>query len=345
MDDVAASSPADRLDFASDPIFRAVFDASPRAQLLMAADPPRFTMLAVNPAHARAFATTPEALVGHGVFEVFPADPSPAVGDFVKAIRVSLDLVMTTGQPQQMPIHPISVPSADGLSVAERYVGATNVPILGAGGRITHILSAVQDLTGEVLERRSEEARALLMREVDHRARNALTVVQSFLQLTDAPTVEAFRDVVVGRVEALARAQTSLARRKWEGALLGDVIADELASLAAPEKSRLVGPPVLLRAEDVQAMSMAVHELATNARKYGALSTADGRLTISWTFDEADTLTLTWREEGGPPVVAPSRAGFGSRMILQLAQQLGGDIRHDWRPTGLVAELTATLQR
>jgi two-component sensor histidine kinase len=345
MDDAADPAPADRFDVMADPIFRAVFDVSPRAQLLLAADPPRFTMLAVNRTHARAFSTTPEALVGHGVLEVFPANPGPAVAEFMESIRASLDRVMATGQPDQMPINAYAAPSADGISFEQRYVGATNVPIRDAAGRVTHILSAVQDLTGEVLERRSEEARALLMREVDHRARNALTVVQSFLRLTEAPSIEAFRTVVAGRVEALARAQTSLARRKWEGALIDEVIADELGSLAPAGTYRLNGPPVLLRAEDVQAMSMAVHELATNASKYGALSTTGGRLEIDWMFGDDDTLTLVWRERGGPAVVAPQTSGFGSRMIQQLAQQLGGKIRYDWLPTGLVVELKATLAR
>jgi two-component sensor histidine kinase len=344
MSDVAEGSPTDRAHLLASADFQAVFDGSPRPQLLMAADPPRFTMVAVNLAHARAFSTTPEALVGYGVFEVFPRERSPEVEDFVQAIRTSLERVMATGAPDQMPVHAYAVASPDGSS-EERYWGASNVPLRDGAGRITHILSAVQDVTGEILERRSEEARALLMREVDHRARNALTVVQSFLRLTDAADVEAFREVVAGRVEALARAQTSLARRKWEGAFLSEVITEELASLASPGAYRLSGPQVLLRADDVQAMSMAVHELATNASKYGALSSAGGGLQIGWSLDAAGNLSLVWCEEGGPRVTRPRTSGFGTRMIQQLVQQLGGDVRYEWRATGLVAELTAALAR
>jgi len=322
--------------------FRAVFDASPRPLLLMAADPPRFTMLAVNPAHAAAFQTTSGALEGRGVLEVFPPDAPPEVAAFVEAIRTSLERVVATRAADQMSVRPYAVQQARGVS-EERYWSATNAPVLGSDGAVTHIVSAVQDVTGEVLERRSEEARQLLMREVDHRARNALTIVQSFVRLTTAENLEEFRRVVVGRVEALARAQTSLAARRWEGASLAEVIEAELASLSQPGKSRVSGPQVLLPAEHVQAMSMTIHELATNAAKYGALSTKAGGLDVSWTVEPGGRVTLVWVERGGPPVAEPAHRGFGSRLIAQLARQLGGEMKKDWRREGLRAELTMQL--
>ena len=320
-----------------------MFDASPRPLLLIAADPPRYTMLAVNPAHAQAFGTTQAALTGRGVFDVFPADPEPSVAAFVAAIRASFDRVIATGKADQMAARPYAVRLPDGAQ-AERYVSATNTPILGPDGAVAQILSATQDVTGEVLERRGDEARRLLMREVDHRARNALTIVQSFVRLTTAETVEEFRRVVDGRVEALARAQTSLAARRWEGADLRAVIEAELGALAPTGLYRLEGPPVLLRAEQVQAMSMAIHELATNAGKYGALSNAGGALTVTWTRGRGGAVTLTWSETGGPPAGPPARAGFGSRLIASLARQLGGEIAYDWRPEGLEAELSFRLE-
>ena len=325
--------------------FRAVFEASPRPMLLIAADPPRYTMLAVNEAHARAFGTTPAALVGWGVLEVFPSDMAPAVAQFVEAIRVSFERVLATAAPDQMPIRAFPVADAAEGAPNERYWSAINAPIRDAHGRVTHILSAIQDVTGEVLERRSEEARALLMREVDHRARNALTIVQSVLRLTDADSLEAYKGIVAGRVEALARAQTSLARRKWEGAGLREVIDDELSSLAVEGAYVLEGPAVLLDAEQVQPMSMIIHELATNACKYGALSTRKGALTISWSGAPDSGVTLVWRETGGPAVTEPRAIGFGSRLIQQLAQQLCGDVRFDWSPQGLVVELTVGAAR
>lgn len=324
--------------------FRSVFDVSPRPLLLIAADAPRYTMLAVNRAHAAAFGTTPEALEGYGVLEVFPANPTPEVAAFMEAIRTSLERAIASREPDQMAVRPYAVLQPDGSS-EERYWSASNAPVLSPDGQPTHIVSAVQDVTGEVLERRSEEARSLLMREVDHRARNALTVVQSFVRLTTAPSLEEYRRVVEGRVEALARAQTSLAARRWEGGSLREVIESELASLADPGKYRLCGPQVLLPPEHVQAMSMTIHELATNASKYGALSTDAGTLEIAWSLPTDETLLMTWSEDGGPAVAAPTRKGFGSRLIAQLAQQLGGEIEHHWRAEGLLAELTISLTK
>jgi two-component sensor histidine kinase len=324
------------------PDFRAVFDASPQPLLLMAADAPKYTMLAVNVAHARAFATTPEALVGWGVLEVFGEDPEPSVAPFVEAIRLSLEAVVATRAPHQMAVRPYPVTTPSG-EADERYWSAVNSPILGPDGAVIQIVSAVQDVTGEVLERRSEEARNLLMREVDHRARNALTVVQSFVRLTTAETLQGFRKVLDGRVEALARAQTSLAARRWEGASLRDVIEGELAPLAEAGHYVLEGPQVLLPPEHVQAMSMAIHELATNAAKYGALSTRDGRLTVRWRHEDGKVVTVCWAEPGGPPVEPPKREGFGSRLVGQLARQIGGEVRYDWRTDGLSVELDCQL--
>ena len=337
----AASEILSNLSLAS-PDFRAVFDASPQPLLLIAADAPKFTMLAVNPAHARAFATTPDALIGWGVLEVFGPQPDPAAAEFVEAIRTSFEAVLATGAAHQMAVRPYAVPSPDGTA-EERYWSAINGPVFGPDGALTHLVSAVQDVTGEVMERRSEEARNLLMREVDHRARNALTVVQSFVRLTTAETLQDFRDVLDGRVEALARAQTSLAARRWEGASLRDVIEGELAPLAEPDRYRLEGPQLLLPAEHVQAMSMAIHELATNAAKYGALSTQAGRLAVRWRRDGAEKIVVSWEEAGGPQVQPPAREGFGSRLVSQLARQMGGEVRYDWRPDGLAAQLDCQL--
>lgn len=341
-DDLITPKPGASARWGTDTDFRAVFDASPRPLLLIAADPPKFTMLAVNAAHAFAFGTTPEALEGWGVLEVFPTDAPPAVAEFVDAIRTSLEAVIASKAWDRMAARPYAVQIPDGGS-EERYWSAINSPVIGPRGEVTHIVSAVQDVTGEILERRSEEARKLLMREVDHRARNALAVVQSFVRLTTADNLEDFRRVVDGRVEALARAQTSLAARRWEGASLREVIDAELASLSQPGKYSLTGQQVLLQAEHVQAMSMMIHELATNASKYGAFSTEGGRLEIAWATTPAGKLDLVWSEEDGPAVTPPSREGFGSRLISQLARQVGGEIVYVWRPQGLQAELSLPL--
>jgi two-component sensor histidine kinase len=324
------------------PDFAATFEAAPQPMLLIAADPPRYTMVAVNSAHVAAFRTTARALLGRGVFEVFPKPPPPAMAAFIEATRRSFEQVLATGKADELPVQPFTVAGADGAP-EERFGGATQTPIFGPGGAITHILSTVRDLTAEVKERQHAEARALLMREVDHRARNALTVVQSVVRLTEADEVAEFKQVVLGRVEALARAQTSLARRKWEGAFLAEIVQAELSALAFPGAFKVSGPPTLLPPEQVQSMSMVLHELATNAIKYGALGVPAGAVAISWRREGEDQLVLTWCELGGPAVKRPRRVGFGSRLIRRLAHQLGGEAIYDWRTQGLSIELAVAL--
>lgn len=319
------------------PDFRAVFDGSPRPMLLIAADEPRFTMLAANWAHALAFGTTPQALQGLGVLEVFGPEPPPAAADFRDAIRASLTRVMRSRNPDHMPVRPYSLTVEDGVD--ERYWSAINAPMLNADGEITHIISSIRDVTGEVAERRSEAARSLLMREVDHRARNALTVVQSFIRLTVSDDLDQFRQTVSGRIEALARAQASLAARKWEGASLSEVIEAELVTLCEPDRYCVEGPAVLLPADDVQAISMMVHELATNATKYGALSAPCGTLAIRWTQDSRGAVILTWAETSSLKIERPVRLGFGARLIAQLAQQLQAETNYVWGPQGLTMTL------
>ena len=337
---VSSPSPA----VATLPDLRAVVDHAPAPLLIVAADAPKYTMLVINHAHARAFNTTPDALQGWGVLEVFPPDPTPEVADFAGAIRTSFERVIATAAPDQMPVRAFSVALDDGRS-EERYWTATNAPILGPDGAVTHIISAVRDITGEVLERRSEEARRLLMREVDHRARNALTIVQSFVRLTTADDLDQFRETVDGRVASLARAQTSLAARRWEGGDLREVVESELAALSATGRHQISGPAVLLHAEHVQAMSMVIHELATNAAKYGALSVPDGRVALT-TLRSDDRYVMTWQERGGPPLTGtPDASGFGSSLLaLSVEGQLGGSLKQVWGPEGLkvTADIPAT---
>lgn len=321
--------------------FRAVFRAAPTPLLLIANDAPRFTMAAVNDAHARAFGTQVRDLEGRGVFEVFPQPMTPTAAAFADAVRHSLETVLATRAPHEM--EPRAYAIVVDNQPATRYWNAVNRPLFDAAGELTHIISSVRDLTAEVKERKASEARDLLMREVDHRARNALTVVQSVVRLTRASSLEAFKSIVLGRVESLARAQTSLAERKWEGADLRDVITAEFAAIVPEGAYSVGGPSVLLLPEHVQALSMAVHELATNARKYGGLSAPQGRVTVTWDLPGPNSLRLVWRESGGPPVTEPERRGFGSQMIEQLARQMGGRVAPNWRPEGLEVELHAQL--
>lgn len=191
-------------------------------------------------------------------------------------------------------------------------------------------------------EKRNEETRRLLMHEVDHRARNVLTIVQSLTRFTRADDLETYKDILAGRISALARAQTSLASRQWEGGRLDDVVRQELEALCPKDTVDTKGPEVSLSPKQVQPISMLLHELATNANKYGACSRAGGRVSVTWAL-EGRQVTLEWRETGGPPVVAPTREGFGSSLKDSMARQLNGAITRKWEPTGLCVAITFPL--
>lgn len=226
-------------------------------------------------------------------------------------------------------------------------------PVSGAALRIA---GTSQDVT----ERRAaQERQALLMRELDHRAKNALAVVQAAVRLTPKEDAVAYARAVEGRIQALARAHSLLAEGRWVGADLQRLAQGELAPFlvaqgagpcgqAAAPRVQLEGPPVRLGPATAQGISMVLHELATNATKHGALSAPGGEVGLSWSVEqEREFLLLKWQERGGPPVLAPPRRrGFGSRVIeITVRSQLGGRLEQRWEPTGLVVEIETPLAR
>jgi PAS domain S-box-containing protein len=196
----------------------------------------------------------------------------------------------------------------------------------------------------DITERReSEERLRLLAREVDHRANNLLAVVQGAIALSSAETPAALKEVLIGRVSALARAHQLLAGGRWTGADLRRLVEDELRPYggAGDERVRIEGEPYALSPATAQGVAMAVHELATNAVKHGALSTPAGRVEVSWTqASSAAPAVITWREAGGPPVREPARRGLGMNVLDRaLKGAAGGRTRIEWDPRGLVCEL------
>lgn len=215
-------------------------------------------------------------------------------------------------------------------------VGFTASPILDETSRTVGTIIEVRDISAD---KAATAAHELLMREVDHRARNALTVVQSILRLTHAPDIATFKQIVSGRVDALARSQGTLAAQKWEGASLGALIGEELSALAPAARFSTEGPEVKIQPQHAQPLEMLIHELVTNAIKHGSLSDPDGDVRVSWTAHR--DLTITWQERGGPVLNGPpSRTGFGSKLIAQLIAQTGGTVAHEWRSEGLLVQLT-----
>ncbi|BAK67139.1 putative response regulator receiver protein [Sphingobium sp. SYK-6] len=193
----------------------------------------------------------------------------------------------------------------------------------------------------DITERKAnEEAQALLAREVDHRAKNILAIVSSLVSLTEAPTREAYAESLAGRIAAMSRAHGLLARGRWKGASLRQVADDELGTYADLANFTCEGPDVKLSPRAVQPVGMLIHELATNAVKYGALSMYNGHVHLSWQQVPGNGIHLSWQESGGPPVTAPAEMGFGTNLIQQIVDnQLCGDFEHHWARDGYRLEL------
>ncbi len=200
-------------------------------------------------------------------------------------------------------------------------------------------------------ERRAAEHQKLLINELNHRVKNTLATVQSIATQTlrTADTTQEAKEALERRLLALSRAHDVLTRENWEGADLLDVVERALEPYRIHSENRLhiAGPHVRLTPRMSLALAMALHELATNAVKYGALSNKSGTISVSWTVQNGAALPrliLQWEEAGGPSVVAPRRRGFGSRLIERsLAQDLDGQVEITFAPTGVVCTVNAPV--
>lgn len=206
---------------------------------------------------------------------------------------------------------------SDGSAVA---VSLSMSPVVGADGKVCGVVKAAQDISER---KRLERRQALLARELVHRSKNQLAVISSIVRATlrSSPDPAEFATALTGRLQSFAAAQDILVSQHWERAELKDIAEAQLQAHADPELGRvtLSGPPVMLPADLAVPVGLALHELATNASKYGALSVPQGRVEVDWTITPVDgggrLLTLHWRESGGPPVSTPTRRGFGSMLI------------------------------
>ena len=223
-----------------------------------------------------------------------------------------------------------------------RWCLGTAAPSLDPTGRVVRISGVTVDITER---KQAEERQTLLAREVDHRAKNALAVVQSIVRLTRANTIEEFTSAVEGRIRSLSLAHTILSLSRWQGADLSGLVEEELAPYRAADTPKIVtsGPNVSLWPAAAQCLALALHELVTNAAKYGALSSPIGRVELEWSTASGN-LVLHWIEKGGPQSSAPSAPGFGMRIIkASIEGQLGGATAFDWRSDGVRCELTVPL--
>jgi len=204
----------------------------------------------------------------------------------------------------------------------------------------------VSGVTVDITERKEAELKqTLLAREVDHRARNALAVVQAIVRLGRARTIEDYISGVEGRVRALARSHELLSQSRWQGADIHRLVEEEFAPYQSRDRRRahLEGPAIILPPDKAQSIALIVHELATNAVKYGALSGKAGHVDFRWELRDGQ-LKLTWTETGGPGAPVPDTKGFGTRIIeASLNKGRGDNASFIWRPEGLRCEIALSL--
>jgi two-component sensor histidine kinase len=210
------------------------------------------------------------------------------------------------------------------------YLVASSLIIWGAD-HYRRVLKRLED---------EENFRKLAVEELAHRLKNKLATIQSIIsfQLRDEPRV---RDTILRRLSALSATDDLIMAAQGQGARIRDVVSTELRPYGASRIS-IEGPDCLLSPKLALTMALLIHELATNAAKYGALSNSLGKLSIAWSLS-GEELNLEWRESDGPVVTAPTHSGFGVRLVSRAMDQFGGTIEINFEPTGLVCKLKVSL--
>ena len=212
--------------------------------------------------------------------------------------------------------------------------------VLWEGGKFVHTRCFTRDVTEA---KRSDELIAILAREAEHRAKNVLATVQAAVNLSHADTVDGVKEAIAGRIQALANVHALFVESRWTGAELHSLVTQELSPYREDGGTRVQvdGAKVLLDTTTAQTIAVFLHELATNAAKYGALSVPEGRVKVEWSHAADGRLVLRWTETGGPPVQPPTREGFGTRvMVAMIRGQLKGEVDFAWHAGGLVCEIT-----
>ena len=239
-----------------------------------------------------------------------------------------------------------------GAGIAESSLSAglwRNLAITSIIGSVALLVGLAFAVRMATTIARGEMLHDLLIQELNHRVKNTLAILQAIAAQTFRTASRAEREKFEGRLRALAEAHNLLSKEKWQGSGLQDVVDRVLQPyvLNGPDRIRMTGPKVPLSPRLAVVLSMIVHEIATNAAKYGALSKDPGTVTLDWEIiADGNKLRLTWAESGGPPVVAPVQRGFGSRLIERSARdQLGGEATVDFLPHGVVYTITCALDQ
>lgn len=263
-----------------------------------------------------------EDILGHTDEEIFPLEACAAL---IPLKRTAL----TSGEAQSSEI---KVSLKDATYWHDLHIE----PLRDERGEIVGLTCASVDIT----ERKESEAHLrLLMRELTHRSKNLLAVIQAMARRTarHVGSIDAFLEQFGARLQALASSHDLLVRESWHGASLSELIRSQLGAYVDRDEVQvqIEGPPVLLKPEAAQNLGLAMHELATNAAKYGALSVPEGRVSISWRRSDGQALDLTWAEQSGPRVKARRKRGFGSLVIEgNLSRALDAEVDWTFEPEG-----------
>ncbi|MES2781328.1 MAG: MASE1 domain-containing protein [Pseudomonadota bacterium] len=228
-----------------------------------------------------------------------------------------------------------------------RIYRTTKSPLFDSEGNLSGLAGVSVDISDII---KSQMRETMLVREVEHRARNLLAVVQGIVALSRANSVAELKDGLAKRIRALAHTNGAIAASNWEGAELKSLLETELTPYKSNDGANIVlhGSPVMLEPATAQSLTLIIHELTTNAAKYGCLSAENGQLTVEWSVAEEEgrdrILNLLWSEKGGPPVSAPKQKGFGTTVIGVFGQERpGSSVDFVWALEGLCVKLVVPL--
>jgi PAS domain S-box-containing protein len=225
----------------------------------------------------------------------------------------------------------------------ETWNHGSGVVLLGADGEPAYLIGVVQDIT----ERKEEEdQRENLVAELDHRIKNLLAVVQSVAAQSarKSASLDVFLKTFAGRLKSMSSAHDLLTAARWRGATLARIAAAELGGLS-PTQTRWDGPEMFLTPRAASALSLALHELAVNAMRYGSLSSENGKVEVVWRRTPEGGFALEWLETGGPPATAPTTKGFGATLIEDVAgRELGGSAKINYKSSGVTAMITGAAE-
>ena len=288
------------------------------------------TVTSWNRSAEEMFGYTADEMMGQSIRRIIPPDKQQEEDDILQRLALNqriepFETMRVRKDGRQIPVSIAISPMTDALG---RVIGASKI---------------ARDITDQ---KSREEHLAFLLRELNHRSKNVLAVVQAIAHRTADAPARPFLQRFSERLQALSVNQDLLTRNDWHGIELDLLVKGQLAPFAdtSGTRVRVSGPSLQLSAAAAQAIGMALHELATNASKYGALSAPEGTIDVNWSQDN-DTFCLAWVERGGPPVEAPQSAGFGTFVLKTMAEQaLSAVVVLEHAASGLSWRLTAPLE-